>query len=297
MSDFTFYRYIPSLVAPAAISGAFGLSFCLHTYQCIRTKTKYMMPLLVGSICETVGFAARAVSASEAPNYSLGPYIIQSLLVLVAPVIIVASIYMFFGRIIRVTEGGSRSVIRERLLTVTFVCSDIFAFLVQSTGAGMMAKEDADAQEAGKYITVGGLILQLIMFGFFIVISVVWHVRIHRQPTPASHNALNLWRKHMLVLYVTSILVMIRSVFRLVEYLQGNDGYLLGSEIWLYVFDAALMLIVVIIFNLFHPSELTKTVKTSEKNWLSLIKRSISHPENDTCPTRDHPHDALSTEA
>ncbi|KAJ3546836.1 hypothetical protein NM208_g1810 [Fusarium decemcellulare] len=252
MSDFEFYRYTPSVTAAAVIAGMFGSSMSLHLYQCVRTRTKHMVPLLVGALCEAVGFAARAVSAEEAPDYTLGPYIIQSLLVLVAPVIIAASIYMIFGRIIIVTDGGSRSLIRERLLTRIFVTGDVIAFMVQSTGAS-------------NYITIGGLILQLLVFGFFMIISVVFYLRISRQPTRRSQNALNPWRKHLFVLYLSSLLIMIRSVFRLVEYVQGEDGYLLGSEVWLYVFDAALILVVVVLFNLFHPSQMRGMMGEKDK--------------------------------
>ena len=59
----------------------------------------------------------------------------------------------------------------------------------------------------------------------------------------------------MYILYTTSGLVIARSIFRVVEYAQGKDGYLLRSEVWSYVFDAALMLGVMILFNVVHPSE------------------------------------------
>ena len=49
---------------------------------------------------------------------------------------------------------------------------------------------------------------------------------------------------------------MVRSVFRAIEYLQGDDGYLLAREAYLYVFDAVLMLIVMLLFNVVHPAEL-----------------------------------------
>lgn len=49
---------------------------------------------------------------------------------------------------------------------------------------------------------------------------------------------------------------MVRSIFRAVEYLQGFNGYLLRHEAYLYVFDAALMLFVMIIFNFIHPGEI-----------------------------------------
>lgn len=60
----------------------------------------------------------------------------------------------------------------------------------------------------------------------------------------------------MNVLYASSMLIMIRSVFRLIEYLQGNNGYLLHHEIFLYIFDAVLIFITMVIFNICHPSEI-----------------------------------------
>lgn len=51
---------------------------------------------------------------------------------------------------------------------------------------------------------------------------------------------------------------MVRSVFRVVEYLQGNAGYLLSHEVFLYIFDAVLMLGVMVLFNWVHPSEVTE---------------------------------------
>ena len=49
---------------------------------------------------------------------------------------------------------------------------------------------------------------------------------------------------------------MVRSVFRIIEYIQGNNGYLLGREIWLYMFDATLMATVMLLFCVVHPSEI-----------------------------------------
>jgi hypothetical protein len=52
------------------------------------------------------------------------------------------------------------------------------------------------------------------------------------------------------------MLIMVRSVFRLAEYLQGNNGYLLHHEIFLYIFDAVLIFVAVLVFNICHPSEI-----------------------------------------
>lgn len=59
-----------------------------------------------------------------------------------------------------------------------------------------------------------------------------------------------------MALYLGSFLIMVRSIFRVVEYLQGFDGYLLKHEAYLYVFDALLMVLVMVLFNWIHPSEI-----------------------------------------
>lgn len=60
----------------------------------------------------------------------------------------------------------------------------------------------------------------------------------------------------MMALYTGSFLIMVRSIFRAVEYLQGFDGYLLRHEAYLYVFDAVLMFLVMVLFNWIHPAEI-----------------------------------------
>jgi hypothetical protein len=53
------------------------------------------------------------------------------------------------------------------------------------------------------------------------------------------------------------LLILVRSLFRVAEYVSGNNGYLLRHEGFLYGFDAALMLCVMVIFNVVHPGEIT----------------------------------------
>lgn len=67
-------------------------------------------------------------------EYALGIYIMQTLLLLVAPALFAASIYMILGRLIVFTQGEAMSPIRARWLTKIFVCGDILSFLVQSAG-------------------------------------------------------------------------------------------------------------------------------------------------------------------
>ena len=111
----------------------------------------------------------------------------------------------------------------------------------------------------GQDIIVGGLFIQLIFFGAFIFVAVLFHVRLRKEPTARALEVP--WRKHMAVLYASSILILVRSIFRVIEYLQGFEGYILSHEAFLYVFDACLMLSVMLMFNWCHPSEIRSGIK------------------------------------
>jgi hypothetical protein len=59
---------------------------------------------------------------------------------------------------------------------------------------------------------------------------------------------------------------MIRSVFCVVEYLQGNNSYLLRHEVYLFIFDAFLMLVCMCLFNWVHPEEVADLDKERVSN-------------------------------
>lgn len=114
-----------------------------------------------------------------------------------------------------------------------------------------------DDQDRGENIIIGGLGIQVVFFGFFMVVTIVFHRRIIANPTPRSLSTVAPWNKYILVLYAASVFIMIRSVFRIAEYINGSEGALQSTEVYIYIFDAALMFIVVALFNRYHPTEIT----------------------------------------
>lgn len=70
----------------------------------------------------------------------------------------------------------------------------------------------------------------------------------------------------MLVLYVTNTLIMIRSIFRMIEYAQGNNGYLLRYEVFLYVFDAVPMFAVMVAYFWKYPDEISRLLREGYRN-------------------------------
>jgi hypothetical protein len=103
-------------------------------------------------IVEFVGYGARAASARQAPDFTLMPYIMQSLLLLLGPSFFAASIYMVLGRIIRLTGGERHSLIRPAWLTKIFVVGDVLSFFVQSGG-----KLDLGTRQVGLHVLIWNL--------------------------------------------------------------------------------------------------------------------------------------------
>lgn len=114
--------------------------------------------------------------------------------------------------------------------------------------------KNKDDVKRGENIIVGGLGIQIIFFGFFMVVTLVFHMRIRRQPTQQANELITPWKKLLYVLYASSLSILVRSVFRVAEYIMGKDSVLQTKEVYIYIFDALLMALVVVSFNWFHPS-------------------------------------------
>ncbi|PKS06253.1 hypothetical protein jhhlp_006999 [Lomentospora prolificans] len=253
--EFVFYHYTPSIAAAAIFTVLFLASAAWHAKQLISSRAWYFIPFVVGCLFEAVGYLGRILSWAERPDYTKNPYIIQSLLLLLAPAVFAASIYMILGRLIVRLEADSYSIIRPRWLTKFFILGDVLSFCAQGGGGGMLATaKSREDSRRGEQIILGGLGIQILFFGFFIVVSFIFHLRIRRKPTRRSYALTTPWKGLLYVLYTSSILIMIRSVFRIIEYVMGSDGELLSKEVYLYIFDAVPMFVVCVIFNWFHPS-------------------------------------------
>lgn len=202
---------------------------------------------------ETIGYIGRAASHNNVK--AIGPYVVQNMFLLVAPALFAATIYMVLGRIIRSLHAEHLSIIRVTRMTKYFVWGDVICFWAQGQGGGLQAIGKPLFTTLGRWIVVGGLILQVLIFSFFIVVAWKFHVRIVRAPTVQSADPSVQWKKHMRTLYICSGLILIRNLVRMIEYLEGYDGWVISHEVMLFIFDSVPMLLVFVVFAVWHPSD------------------------------------------
>ncbi|KAI1621340.1 RTM1 protein [Exophiala viscosa] len=242
--EYVLWHYTPSLIAAMVMCSVFAIVTAGHLFFLIRTRARFCIPFVVGGIFEAVGYGARAVAHYH--TKATMPYAIQSLLILLGPILFAASIYMILGRLIRSTKCEKHSLIPPKWMTKVFVGGDVTCFIIQGAGGGVMSGAKSQKTiDLGEDIILAGLCFQIVVFALFVVVAARFHLRARHNPVSAATQVP--WQRYLFLLYLVSALVTARNIFRVVEYAWGSDGYLLRHEWTLYICDAMQMALVLIV--------------------------------------------------
>ncbi|OIW34302.1 RTA1-domain-containing protein [Coniochaeta ligniaria NRRL 30616] len=273
-NGYLLWHYIPSIAAAIVFAIIFALLTAVHLWRMIQTRMWFCLPFVIGGFFEIIGYGGRAAATNSTGE--LMPYIIQSMFLLLPPVLFAASLYMVLGRLIRSVQAERYSIIPPRWLTKVFVAGDVASFFIQGGGAGIMVGGKADSMKTGQNVVVCGLILQVVMFAVFIVTGLHFNLRFRSRGNTETWAHVP-WQRTLNMLYVTSGFVMVRNIFRVVEYVGGTDGYLLSTEWPLYVFDGALMVFTMSYFLWRYPSELKAHLSHPDMQLRSTDGDSVAH--------------------
>lgn len=262
-------EYNPSQPAAIVFAALYGLMCIFTIAQYIYYKCWFWFFAVLASIMEAVGFAAKAASASG--SFQREIYIVQYVLILIAPAVMAAACYMCMGRIaLYVTPPKYRTMkvlwVIPRFMTPVFVTCDILAFLIQVFGGVMATSTDPSVVKNGFNVLKAGLAIQIVAFGFFLIISFRFHIisRSYRSQWPSANWVTLLW-----AINGASTVIFLRSLYRLVEFAMGFDGYLYTHEWTFYAFDAALILLGMTAFNVWHPARFLGNIgwKQTDGGW------------------------------
>ncbi|SCV02458.1 LAME_0H00980g1_1 [Lachancea meyersii CBS 8951] len=212
-----------------------------------RLVTKFV-PLLIGMLTECGGYIARIASKNDV--YALGPYVAQTVMLLVAAAFMAATIYMNFGRLLVLMNATSVSFVPIRFSTTIFVACDVLSILLQAAGGSIMGA--TDDHTLGSNVTIAGLAVQVLVFGLF-VITEIRFLLLADKVSPLTPRISRQWKILNLNLFWCSILILVRSIVRLVEFVQGYSGYIMEHEWFIYVFDAVPMFVVGLLFIVTFP--------------------------------------------
>jgi hypothetical protein len=258
-------EYKPSRALAIVVCVVFIALSLVQIRRIIRTHRWFGFTIVIGGLCksseifflaswitnvcsivEIAGLAARIYSCNHLSDQS--SYGAQILLILLAPIFFAASIYMFLGRLIASADYPSLCGIRTRWLSKFFVVGDVLCFLIQICGAGIFVSADNTREQTdGENVILAGLALQVVILIIFIIFAIVFDFTVIKKRYLGSTSPNPRLFQKMVILYLCSTLIMCRNIFRLVEFGQAEDGYLLAHEWPVYVLDIMFMAFVMVL--------------------------------------------------
>lgn len=212
-------------------------------YYMVKKLTGGYIPLLVGCVVEAVGYIFRCISSKN--KESVAAYSIQSILLLIAPTLYAASIYMLFGRMAHLLFAEKIMIMPARWNTTIFVLGDIGSLFLQAAGGGLMATDGN--RKSGSNLVTAGLFIQIAFFGLFIINEFFFLFKVYKVPSDVPRKS-KTWKLLNINLLVNSFLILVRSVVRAIEFIQGFNGFIISHEWFLYVFDALPMFVLPVFF-------------------------------------------------
>ncbi|KAK6905056.1 hypothetical protein I203_105875 [Kwoniella mangroviensis CBS 8507] len=225
-------------------------------------KQKYMLTLCIGTTTMAIGFGIRIAMTSEPDR--LGPYIGTTLFTLLSPCTFLAHDYIILPRLAKWLDA-----------------EDEFP-------NGVNAKN-------GLYAALAGLVLQCLSFILFMCLAAAFWRRLRRSPkwtnTPQNSQGyvvhlrrLEDWRMILYAVLWSGIGIMIRCIFRVIEYAQGFEGTLRTTEWVFYVFDALPLFLAIAVWVFVWPPAIMR-----DQNAYFATVQTTSSPSQYPLTVRENP--------
>lgn len=232
----------------------------IHLTQTIRHRSWWFAPFSVGLLFEIVGYIARSLSAKKDP-YNLIYFILNYFFIVTAPVFLAAGIYTILSALIS-RLGSKYSLLSPKVILWFFVLSDVISTITQVAGAALIGSQESKHKDPAfaNDILLGGLAYQVFSIGVFIVVVGSFLRRARRA----------LRRRGLFTFAVVfasaTLLVYLRTVFRLAETAQGLMGSIQTHEIYFACLEFAPLALAVLLFAMWHPGRcLGNTVRVIEE--------------------------------
>ncbi|CAJ2501184.1 Uu.00g040370.m01.CDS01 [Anthostomella pinea] len=260
------YVYAPNKGAPVFFAIAFAASAVGHIWQCYRYRCFKMIGLHpVCAVLFAAGYALREYGSFNfmysPENPSLIIFILSQVCIYVCPPLLELANYHVLGRVLYYVPYLA-PLPPGRVLS-TFGGLMALIELLNSLGVALSANPSSShsQQELGSHLTIAALTLQFGVIITFMIIAVTFHrrcananIRVKAVSTP------------LITLYISMGLILLRCIYRLVEHVTGSTTVDLNSvealnalspilryEWYFYVFEATLMLINSVLWNVWNP--------------------------------------------
>ncbi|KAM5439738.1 hypothetical protein MferCBS31731_004148 [Microsporum ferrugineum] len=246
------FVYAPNKAAPIFFTAAYALSAVGHIWQCFYYKSWKLIGLHpVCAVLFTIGYAMREYSSF---NYiytgsitTLIVFILGQVFIYVCPPLLELANYHVLGRV---------------LFYVPYLAPFPPGKVVSTFGSN--PSSDSSQQHLGSNLTIASLSLQFAVIFTFLVLAGTLHRRCNKAKIRSRYS--RSITTMLIALYISMGLILIRCIYRLIEHLGNtavdledieklrNLSPILRNEYYFYIFEASLMLINSVLWNIWNPS-------------------------------------------
>ncbi|KAL9096808.1 MAG: hypothetical protein Q9163_006402 [Psora crenata] len=278
------YGYTPTLALNILALVIYALLLLLNAYRIGQTRRNnttraFSILVFITAVLEIVGYAFRLQSSPPPVGnpYSVINFVVQYFFIVVAPVFLSGGIYTVLTSLIgMVGEEYSPLGLGRKTIIAVFVISDVLATIVQITGAALIGVSESNGKspDTANNILLAGLAFQVFSFLLFLLLLAFFYFKARKVVTGAGdHDALpsstvtsspshqrSQTRKRLggmkafNVAFVTaSLLVYLRTIFRLAETSEGVGGYLSSHEAFFGALEFAPVIMALAALGVWHP--------------------------------------------
>jgi RTA1 like protein len=262
--------YTPEIAPAAVCIVLYSIVTVIHGYFVFRRpKFLGMLPVFIGGVMLVIGYITRLIVRNNL--YSVPIYAVSTLCILLPPSLFAAAVYMVFGRLLKYLNQTDVSLVRVNWITKIFIMGDVISFMAQGAGGGLQTSTNLSTQKLGGNVALAGLSIQLAFVATFLVVMSIAHNRLLKVTNiKIIPNAKYSWKTLVYALYVGVVLILIRSVYRVIEFAQGYHGLLNSHEIYLYLLDALPMFLWMVLFCIVNPSMVIVNNSSSDMEMLRV---------------------------
>ncbi len=244
MLELEYFHYYASVPGADVWIALFGAATIVGFFLTMRYKATYMYILPFCAAIEAAGYGTRLETIFKP---TLTPFIVSVLFILLAPIFLALINYITVGKLIEST-GKKIGCINPSSISYWFFASDFAGLIIQGIGGSVLASAKTQtAFDLGANIILAGLAIQILFFTVFT----------YMMYQSAFAKEFNLYAREDLktvyqVLFVSTGLIYVRNLFRLVEYAVGHNTYIPIHEWCFFVFESAPMFLVCLIYCIWH---------------------------------------------
>lgn len=248
--------YIPALSLAILAILLYACALVLHLFRLYQTRL-YAFSILctATALFELVGYAFRLRSTRPPIGnpYDVISFVVQYFFIVVAPVFLSAAIYTTLTSLIAVLgQNLSPLGLSRRSILAIFIISDVVATLTQVAGAGLIGAAQSNRKDptTPNNILLGGLVFQCVTFLVFLVLLGLFFLRARKVMTSTGHGGL---MQFSWALVAGSILIYLRTIFRMAETATGFNSYVNTHEAFFGLLEFAPIVCAILILGWWHP--------------------------------------------